>query len=303
MKITTIFFGILLAINSYALTFTLPENGDTVVGKAFVVEALPNDSIRIIGRRYDMGYEQMVSANPNIPPNKYIATGTKIIIPAKFVLPPGPKKGIVVNASEFRLYYYLPDGKSVMTFPTGIGKSGWQTPTFDGTITKKAKNPVWLVPQSIIDYQKTQGVDLPKILRQGPRNPLGQFALYTSNPGYLLHGTNRPLGVGSRVSSGCIRILPEDIEQLYTNVPAGTTIRVIHTPDKLGKLKGKYYLEAHTPLEDYDADYVKSITPAINMITSSVDDNSEIDWDKVLAVLTQHDGIPQDVSANETNHS
>jgi L,D-transpeptidase ErfK/SrfK len=295
MRTLLLLLGISMTFVSYALTFQLPENGGTVVGKSFVVKSKPNDSIRIIGRRYDMGYEQMVAANPDLPTTSIIRTGTPVIIPAKFILPDGEKKGIVVNVSEFRLYYYPPDSGLVMTFPAGIGKDGWQTPMFKGRIIKKAVNPYWNVPVSISAYQQSKGVILPKIMPPGPKNPLGQYALYTSQSGYLLHGTNRPLGVGGRVSSGCIRLLPEDVEQLYAQVDTKTPIRVIHTPEKVGVLDGVYYLSVHPALADYDSDYTDSNSPLLTEIYR-VSDGNAIDFNRVQAIVDQHDGIPQEIS-------
>lgn len=280
-----------------ALTYTLPVNGDTVVGQAKETQSKPDDTLRIIGRRYDMGFKEMHNANPKIAPDKPLMPGTRIIIPSQFVLPPGDRSGIVINLSAYRLYYFPPETNMVITFPVGIGKVGWSTPTFDGIITKKAQNPSWYVPQSVKDYEKTKGIDLPNIIPPGPRNPLGQFALYTSRPGYLLHGTNRPLGVGDQVSSGCLRMLPEDVEQLYHQIEAGASIRVTHNPYEVGILNNDLYLEVHPKLEGIDEGLADSTTPLMSLVLfNSNKYNLPIDWNKVTQTLNLEGSLPVDVS-------
>lgn len=280
-----------------ALTYILPDNGDTVIGQAIETQSKPDDTLRIIGRRYDMGFKEMHNANPGIDPEKVLMPGTRIIIPSQFILPPGDRKGIVINLNAYRLYYYPPDTNMVITFPVGIGKVGWNTPTFDGTITKKAQNPSWYVPQSVKDYERTKGIELPNILPPGPKNPLGQFALYTSLPGYLLHGTNRPLGVGDQVSSGCLRMLPEDVEQLYHQVEPGTKIHVTHQPYEIGILNNDLYLEIHPKQEGLDDILTESTTPLMSLILfNSYRYNLEVDWDRVSQTLALKGSLPVHVS-------
>ena len=81
-----------------------------------------------------------------------------------------------------------------------------------------AKNPAWYPPQSVRDEHAADGDPLPRIVPPGPENPLGTRALRLGLPGYLIHGTNRPAGVGMRVSHGCVRMFPEDIEFLFERI-------------------------------------------------------------------------------------
>ena len=84
----------------------------------------------------------------------------------------------------------------------------------------------------------------------GPENPLGRFVLKLDMPGYLIHGTNQPYGVGMRVSHGCVRLYPENIELLYSLVETGEAVQIINKPYLAGRKDGQLYLEAHTALED-----------------------------------------------------
>jgi L,D-transpeptidase ErfK/SrfK len=285
-----------LPFESFALTYSLPENPkDNIVGNVFTVTANKGDTLSRLARRFDMGVIEIKAANPGKKIDESLEEGSDVIIPAMFVLPPAPRKGIVVNLDEYRLYYYLPERNEVMTFPLGIGKDGWNTPTFKGHIISKVANPNWTVPQSVRDYNLKKGIILPAVLPAGPDNPLGQYVLYTDLTGYLLHGTNRPYLVGDRVSSGCLRLRPEDIAELFALVSNGTKINIVVIPYKVGQKEGKYYLEAHTPLADYSIAGSNSLTPLVSTVLLHNDYDTKVDWDRIYAIAKQHTGIPEPI--------
>ncbi|MFU8797812.1 MAG: LysM peptidoglycan-binding domain-containing protein, partial [Gammaproteobacteria bacterium] len=87
---------------AFALTFALPDNGDNVVGEVQYTEALAGDTFSHISRRYNVGYYQLVEANPSINPNK-MAEGTLLVIPTAFILPAAPRKGMIINLAELRM--------------------------------------------------------------------------------------------------------------------------------------------------------------------------------------------------------
>lgn len=198
---------------------------------------------------YDIGYNELVDANPEIDP-WYPGKGKKALIPTFWVLPEYPEdilkrhgQLIVINLAEMRLFYIKEKDhkKIVLTFPIGIGSEGFDTPTGVFTIIEKKENPTWIVPKSIREKDPT----LPERVPPGPDNPLGEYALRLSNPSYLIHGTNKPLGIGRRVSHGCIRLYPEDIKVLYNLTKVGTPVYITYQPVKIGKKAGRYYLEYH----------------------------------------------------------
>lgn len=247
-KLVTVFLT-LITFNAIGLTFPLPKSGNIVgvVQRATIQE---NESLGDVGRKFDIGVYEMIEANPSINPWKPRA-GAEVIIPSQFILPKSQKKdSIVINLAEMRLYYFHKDKNLVTTHPIGIGRKGWLTPLGNARIVEKKKDPIWRVPKSIRTAAKANGKYLPRVVKPGPNNPLGKFALRLSLPGYLIHGTNRPGGIGVRSSSGCIRMFPEDIKSLYSKVSVGTNVKIIHMPYKIGKKKGSYYIEAHEPLSD-----------------------------------------------------
>ena len=160
----------------------------------------------------------------------------------------------MLNVASKRLFYFpaMPEGQPavVKTYPIGIGRVGWETPLGDTTVVSKAVDPVWYVPQSVRQEHAQMGDPLPSVVPAGPDNPLGSRVLKLDIPGYLIHGTNQPYGVGMRVSHGCVRLYPENIEYLYELVDIGEPVKIINEPYLFGELDGALIFEAHAPLED-----------------------------------------------------
>lgn len=215
--------------NTSALTYKIPGSGN-VVGeyeKARAGSTSATDTLIELAQQFDIGVYEMVRANPRLS-GKTLKPNTSVIIPAQFTLPSGPRKGIVLNLADMRVFYYHPDGETVSTYPVGIGRQGWSTPTGNTRIVSKKKNPAWHPPASIRREAARKGKTLPLVVPAGPRNPLGQYAMYLGFSGILMHGTNQPSSIGLRSSHGCIRLYPADIEELFSMVPIGTSVRVVY---------------------------------------------------------------------------
>jgi L,D-transpeptidase ErfK/SrfK len=194
--------------------FILTHADQTVVGVPQAVFARSEDTLSDLAREYGLGYDEIVTANPDIDP-WLPGENTPIILPTQFILPNVPKKGVILNIATKRLFYYpeAADGEQqqVLTYPIGIGRVGWETPLGKTTVISKAKNPSWWVPASVRREHAEMGDPLPSVVPPGPDNPLGTRVLKLDMPGYLIHGTNQPYGVGMRVSHGCVRLYPENI--------------------------------------------------------------------------------------------
>ena len=152
----------------------------------------------------------MVAANPGIDP-WVPGEGTEINLPTVHLMPDladADPEGIVVNLAEMRLYFFEKPGGVPQSFPIGIGRDGLNTPTGTTEVVAKRKNPTWRPTKRMRD----EDPELPEVVPPGEDNPLGTRALYLGWPQYLIHGTNKPHGVGRRVSSGCVRLYPEDVE-------------------------------------------------------------------------------------------
>ena len=234
-----------------AATYELPEGGSDVVGEIRTVIASYDDTLIDIARREGVGYEEIVRANPDVRiwvPGE----GTEVVIPTRFVLPAVPRKGVVLNLAEYRLYYFPePEGDEaavVMTYPISIGRQDWETPLGLTKVISKVVNPTWYPPQSVRDEHAADGRPLDRIVPPGPDNPLGSRAMRLSLPGYLIHGTNKPSGVGMRVTHGCLRMFPEDIEYLFEFVAIDTPVRIINEPVKIGWQGEQLVMEVHPML-------------------------------------------------------
>jgi L,D-transpeptidase ErfK/SrfK len=133
---------------------------------------------------------------------------------------------------------------------------------------------------------------LPRRIPPGPDNPLGAYAIQLETPGYFIHGTNRPIGVGQRVSHGCIRLYPEHIETLIEMVANGTQVRVIRQPHKAGLVDGVLYLESHA-----DDEVGSPLTAYVREIVRATDGTvTRVDWDKATNIARAGRGLPTRVS-------
>jgi L,D-transpeptidase ErfK/SrfK len=246
--------------------FELTEGSD-VVGELQVIVARHEDTFVDIARAYDLGYDEIEAANPGV--DAWLpGAGTRIVLPTWFVLPDAPREGIVLNVGTKRLFYFpkAVAGKPrvVITHPVGIGREGWQTPIGTTRVVAKNKDPVWTVPPSIRREHAADGDPLPATVGPGPDNPLGAYALRLGFPGYLIHGTNKPDGIGMRVSHGCVQLFPEDIESLFAEVAVGTPVRIINEPQLLGWRGDNLYLEVHPALEDDQRDLRRRLDARIS---------------------------------------
>jgi L,D-transpeptidase ErfK/SrfK len=181
--------------------------------------------------------------------------GTRIVLPTQFVLPDAPHEGLVVNLAALRLYYFPKAAKDeprrVVTYPIGIGMVGWATPTGTTKITSKRKDPYWTPPASVRKEHAAEGDILPPRVPPGPDNPLGAFAMNLGWPSYLMHGTNKPAGVGMRASHGCIRLYPEDVATLFATLPIGTKVTVVNQPLVYRVHEGALYVQSFPPHEEH----------------------------------------------------
>ena len=233
--------------------FVLESERQSVVGVPQVVFTTADDTLSDLARAYGLGYDELIAANPGVDP-WLPGENVPVLLPTQFVIPDVPREGIVLNIATKRLFYFpaVPEGEAaiVKTFPIGIGRVGWETPLGVTTVIAKAKDPQWYVPLSVRQEHAALGDPLPAVIPAGPENPLGHRVLKLEMPGYLIHGTNQPYGVGMRVSHGCVRLYPENIEYLYELVEIGETVAIINEPFLVGRLDGELYFEGHAPLED-----------------------------------------------------
>jgi len=246
--------AVLIAGTAFGEIYELPPPGVDVIGNVVTVTAGYEDTLLDIARRHGLGYHDVVRANPDV--NVWLpGEGTEIILPTRYVLPSGPREGLVLNLAEYRMYYYPKPRQGepayVMTYPISIGRMDWETPLGLTSVVAKVVNPSWYPPASVHQERRDEGRPaLPRVVPPGPDNPLGSRAMRLGLPGYLIHGTNRPAGVGMRVTHGCIRMFPEDIEFLFDKVSVDTRVRILNEPVKVGWNGDELVMEVHPVLDE-----------------------------------------------------
>ena len=265
----------------------------TVIGK--------DDTLPDVARRFDVGYEEMVTANPGVDP-WLPGVGREVIVPTHFILPAAPHEGVVVNVAEMRIFYYprrkTGEPQIVYTHPIGIGKVGWKTPEGTTKIVGRQKDPVWTVPKSVRQEHAEDGDMLPAQVPPGPDNPLGQYMFRLGWQSYLIHGTNKPYGVGMRSSHGCMRLYPEDIAVFFDLIPIGTQVTVVNQPYLFGWRDGILYLQAYAVTEDDSRDWSKNgkallaklLNPKLSQKIADYDD--AIDWQRVGDAVHSPRAVP-----------
>ena len=276
-----------------AASFPLAPNQQAVGGIGTVVTR-EEDTLLDIARDNDLGYAQLIVANPGIDP-WVPGAGRRITLPGLYLVPEGPRRGIVINLSEQRLYYFPPGGRTVETYPIGVGVQGRTTPLGTSQIAGKDVRPAWYPPPSI----RAEKPELPEVVPPGPDNPLGEYALRLGWPGYLIHGTNKPYGVGRNVSHGCIRLYPEDIERLFREVSPGMPVRVMDREFRLAWIQNELFLAAFPSKAQSDELSVNEpMTPAIppdlvkQISAAAGAEIDRVDWSTVEYLGLHRLGIP-----------
>jgi len=251
--------------------FTIGSADDEVVGELQVTKVMGEDTLPDIARRFNLGYEEIARANPGVDP-WVPGEGREIVLPTQFVLPAAAREGLVINLAQLRVFYFpkVKEGEpqTVITHPIGIGKVGWQTPEGTTKVTGKRTNPTWFPPASVRKEHREAGDPLPSKVPPGPDNPLGAYMMTLGWPSYLIHGTNKPYGVGLRSSHGCMRFYPEDIAELYDKIPVGTKVTVVNQPFVFGWHDGALYVQAFPVMEDDEREHPKAADTLLNAAIS-----------------------------------
>ncbi len=287
--------GALAATAARAATLAVPADGD-VVGAMAETHSVAADTLADIARRHSLGFGELRWANPELDPWLPPA-GSRVTLPRRFILPRAPRAGIVLNLAERRLYYY-PSADEVVTYPVGIGRPEWPTPTGRTAVVGKLHRPAWYPPPAVRAEHAARGEPLPAVVPPGPDNPLGEYALQLGLPGYLIHGTNLPGGVGLAVSHGCVRLYPEDIAALAPRIATGTPVHIVDQPFKAGQFQGQLYVEVHPGEQQGDAEQAlrEALAEAAEGKPALL---AAVDWTAVRAAIARADGLPVVVSRQQ----
>ncbi|WP_341503307.1 L,D-transpeptidase family protein [Gallaecimonas sp. GXIMD4217] len=284
---------LLCCLPAWGAPYPLPETGD-LIGAPGAYLVKPGDHFEAIARDHDLSVLNLIAANPGVDP-LLPAPGSWLVLPSQTLLPQGPRDGIIINLAELRLYLFEQD--QVQVYPIGIGRIGRSTPLGRTRIVAKHAEPSWTPTDGIREAYLEAGITLPEVVPPGPDNPLGPFALRLGlgMGEYLIHGTNRQAGVGTRISSGCIRLRNPDIGELFERVEAGTLVQILDQPVKLGHgPDGRLYLEVHEPLSRGEPGRDKLLTLSPKQLRLLAAEG--VDQALVRRLLLQQRGLPVPVS-------
>ncbi len=276
------------------------EKGDDVIGRLAVVRLEKGDTLPDIARHFSLGINAVSAANPGV--DVWVPeAGQRIVLPLSFILPDAPRKGIVVNLATMRLFEFKGDGKSlaVSTYPVGVGTKERPTPMGQMHVARKTARPTWHVPASIAADHRKKGDILPAEVPPGPENPLGDYALYLSKSGYLIHGTNKPASIGLKATNGCMRLYPENVELLFKDTSVNTPVAIVNQPYLVGQRDGVLYMEAHAPLEDPGAGAMELEKVYAKLRTIEKNSGRMLDWKKVKEVQAQARGVPVPIEMSQ----
>ncbi len=290
---------LMAALPVQARSYPLPPTGSRLIGELEDYFIQQDEYLELVGKHTQIGFLALLEANPGVDP--YLPKpGTRLTLPTQMLLPDVPREGIVINLPELRLYYFPKGKQEVIVLPIGIGDIGRETPEMTTTIIEKTPDPSW-VPGPMVrkSWLEQQGITLPAVVPPGPDNPLGKFAMRLGygKRDYLIHGTNKDFGVGLRVSAGCIRLRPDDIESLFKMVPIGTPVRVINQPVKVAiEPDGRRWLEVHSPLsrteEEMEQGTLLVLTPEVEQFIAA----PEVEQSAVAETLALKNGLPKPIS-------
>jgi L,D-transpeptidase ErfK/SrfK len=161
-------------------------------------------------------------------------------------------------------------------------------------VERKVVRPTWHVPASILKVHQKKGDPLPATVPPGPKNPLGEYALYLNKTNYVIHGTNKPSSIGLKATNGCIRLYPEDIKRLYEDTQIKTPVHIVNQPYLIGERDGIVYIEIHATLNHMGAVELKKIYAKLNTIEKKT--GRKLNWKKIHETLAEARGIPVPVS-------
>jgi len=266
-------------------------------------QASYDDTLLELARQNKLGYVEIVAANPGTDP-WVPGEGTDVVLPTIHLMPnldDAEPEGIIINLADMRLYYFRKRGGAPESFPIGIGRDGLGTPTGVTEVVRKRADPSWHPTKRM----RKEDPELPEVVPPGPDNPLGNRAMYLGWPQYLIHGTNKPWGVGRRVSSGCVRMYPEDVEKLFEMVEVGTKVTVIDQPVKFGWIGNELYMEAHPTQKQSDqleaeGEFDRRLDSDVveQVIAAAGEDRGRLDWSGIRRATIERRGYPVRVTRN-----
>jgi L,D-transpeptidase ErfK/SrfK len=286
----------ILIILSFCLSGGIVCAADMILGGETTYVVQKGDNLQLVGAKHGVFWKAIAIDN-NLDIKQPLTVGTTLKLNTRRIVPQVIDDGIIINIPDRTLYLFK--GGSITFFPVGLGLlakteiSDWRTPTGKFFIVSKRTNPTWYVPESIQLENALKGKDVEESVPPGPKNPLGKYAIKTSLPGLLIHSTIWPSSVYRYMSHGCIRMLPEQMEQLYPMVDIKTKGELIYEPVKIAVINdGRVYLEVRTDVYKKHPSIREYVKKTIE--TRGVAD--KVDWQRIDKLIKDETGIAEDIT-------
>ncbi len=273
----------------------IPQIANSIAGDTLSHVVEPGDSLNAISSRYGVAASLIAAAN-GIRRNSVLRPGQVLRFDNRHVVPKSLGRGILINIPQ-RMLFFFADGRLVSHYPVALGRPSWRTPVGNFTVIAMRENPTWIVPESIQREMEAEGKEVETCLPPGADNPLGHYALDLSIPGYRIHGTIAPASIYHFSTHGCVRLRPDDIEDLYTRVRVGEPGEIIYEPVMLASLPdGRIFLEVNRDT------YRKMPEPsqAVHALVEIGNLSEKVDWNAVDRVVKNADGIAREVDRRAT---
>ena len=215
-----------------------------LVGREFDYTVEKGDSLSGIGARYGVSAKSLASRN-GIKLSTKLRPGQLLRVDNRHIVPATLENGILINLPQ-RLLFLFEDGRLVAWYPVAVGQPDWQTPTGSFKVMTRETDPVWDVPVSIQREMARKGERVRKKVPPGPDNPLGEYWMGLSATCCGIHSTNAPQSVYQFKTHGCVRMSPDDAEDLFYRIEVGIPVEIIYEPVLVGRqADGTTLVEVH----------------------------------------------------------
>jgi len=272
-----------------------PE-GAIVIGGESSYRVVQHDTVSRVAAKFSMSPRFLLRVN-RLAPTAKLHKGQLLRIVDRHIVPKRLINGLLINVADCTLYLFK-NGTVASALPVVVGRAkseerSWQTPLGSFKVTAKVKYPTWHIPQSIQKEMEDRGEEVRSEIPPGPDNPLGKFAIRTTLPGILIHGTNAPSLKSGPLSHGCIRVAQNKIKSLFNEVKVNTSGEIIYRPVKIAvHSDGRVYLEVNQDIYRKFGDLTEEVRDTIAKLKL----DPAIDWDKVGRVVREESGFAEEIS-------
>jgi L,D-transpeptidase ErfK/SrfK len=289
----SLLFAFSLVLHSDAASQDNAPIADQLIGGEFSYVVRRGDSLTGIGARFGVGVG-VLAADNDVSPSTLLKTGQQLRVDNRHIVPNIVSDGIVINIPQ-RMLFYLKEGRLIRSFPVGLGRHDWPTPTGPFKIVAKEEDPIWDVPLSIQDEMQREGKAVKTCVPPGPDNPLGKHWLGLSIAGYGIHGTIAPMSIYQFQTHGCIRAHPDNIAGLFDEVSRGTPGILVYRRLMMANVAGRIYLEVHRDVYKREPDVRVQFEELLRTFP-----RLRVDRELATSIIRKQDGTAREIGVENS---